>query len=408
MNLRSPAIAAVVAATALVAAGCSSSAKTATGPTGSTSTAPSGAAPSPSAAVSSGTGDACATKTSAALSQLANQVLATGPHGEAAAAASTVSLSADEIAKVKAMHATAAIALHYGGNDWSNAQVAGLKAEFAQLGIKVVATTDANSDPSKQVSDLETLLALHPNIIVSIPTDPVATAQEYQKVAKAGVKLVFMDNVPNGMTAGKDYVSVVSADNYDNGVAAAHLMAQALDCKGKIGAIYFNADFFVTQQRYQGFKDTITKDYPDIQIVATQGMVGPDYAGSSQAAANAIFTAHPDLNGIWGVWDVPSEGIMAAARADGKNNMVITTEDLGENVAVAIAKKQLVYGLGAQRVTDQATTEAKLAAYGLLGKQAPAYVALNALPVTHANLLEAWQTVYGQPAPADVQNSYQK
>ena len=33
-----------------------------------------------------------------------------------------------------------------------------------------------------------------------------------------------------------------------------------------------------------------------------------------------------------------------------------------------------------------------LAGYGLLGKQAPAYVALPALPVTKANLLDAWQT----------------
>ncbi len=29
------------------------------------------------------------------------------------------------------------------------------------------------------------------------------------------------------MKAGKDYISVVSADNYGNGVASAHLMAQA-------------------------------------------------------------------------------------------------------------------------------------------------------------------------------------
>ena len=45
-----------------------------------------------------------------------------------------------------------------------------------------------------------------------------------------------------------------------------------------------------------------------------------------------------------------------------------------------------VKGLGAQRPYDQGVTEAMLAGYGLLGKQAPAYVALPALPVTKANL----------------------
>src|SRR5919198_813994 len=46
----------------------------------------------------------------------------------------------------------------------------------------------------------------------------------YKAAAARGVKLVFMDNVPKGMKAGKDYVSVVSADNCGNGIASAYLM----------------------------------------------------------------------------------------------------------------------------------------------------------------------------------------
>jgi ribose transport system substrate-binding protein len=41
-----------------------------------------------------------------------------------------------------------------------------------------------------------------------------------------------------------------------------------------------------------------------------------------------------------------------------------------------------------------------LAGYGLLGKEAPAYVALPALPVTQENVLEAWTQVYHQDPPA--------
>ncbi len=74
-----------------------------------------------------------------------------------------------------------------------------------------------------------------------------------------------MDNVPPGMTAGKDYVSVVSADNYGNGVASAHLMAKALGGEGKIGLVFHAADFFVTSQRYDAFKATIAENYPGHQ-----------------------------------------------------------------------------------------------------------------------------------------------
>jgi ribose transport system substrate-binding protein len=335
-------------------------------------------------------------------------ILSRGPHGEKPTPVSKVVLSAREVAKVKARHASAAIVLHYGGNDWSTAQVAGLKFEFEKLGIRVIAVTDANFKPDKQVSDIETVLVKKPSIIVSIPTDPVATAEAYKKAAHAGVKLVFMDNVPNGLKAGKDYVSVVSADNYGNGVSAATLMCQALHGKGDIGAVYHGADFFVTRQRWDGFKTTIQKSCPGVKIVVSQGISGPDFAGDADTAAGAMLTRYPNLKGIWAVWDVPAEGVMSAARAAGRSNLVITTEDLGKNVAVELARNGLVKGLGAQRPFDQGVTEAKLAAYGLLGKKAPIYVALPALPVTHANVLQAWRQVYHASAPSEVTQVYSK
>lgn len=347
-------------------------------------------------------------KADAALASIKGTVLSKGPNGEEPSPASSADLSADEVAKVKGIKAKAAIVMHYGGNDWANAQVAGLKSEFAKLGVDVVAVTDANFKPDKQVSDLETVLNLKPDIIVSIPTDPVATASAYKKAAAAGAKLVFMDNVPQGMKAGTDYVSVVSADNYGNGVTSAHLMAKALGGKGEIGLVFHEADFFVTKQRYDGFKSTITKDYPDIKIVEEKGIAGPDFAGDAQSAANAMLSKHPTLSGIWGVWDVPAEGIMAAARASGRTDLKIATEDLGKNVAIALAKNQLVVGLGAQVPFDQGVTEARLGAGALLGKKAPAYVALSSLPVDHSNVLEAWKQVYHEEAPADLKSSYKK
>ncbi|TFB93136.1 substrate-binding domain-containing protein [Cryobacterium sp. HLT2-28] len=335
-------------------------------------------------------------------------VLSEGPNGETASPASSADMTPAEIAQVKALGATAAIAMHYGGNDWATAQIAGLKSEFGKLGIKVIATTDADFKPDLQVSQLETIMTQKPNIIVSIPTDPVATESAFKAVAAAGTKLVFMDNVPNGMTAGKDYASVVSADNYGNGVVSAYEMAKALGGTGKIGVIFHQADFFVTKQRYEGFKATITKEFPDIKIVQETGIAGPDFAGQAQLAASAMLTKHPDLSGIWGVWDVPAEGVMAAARAAGNSDLKIATEDLGTNVAIALAKNQLIVGLGAQRPFDQGITEARLGALALLGKSVPAYVAVPALPVDHSNVLEAWKQVYHADPPADVANSYKK
>lgn len=386
-----------LAALTLIVAACSSSgaSPSATGPAATEPAATSGASSAPT------TCDADA-KLAAATEA---GVLSKGPHGEDPSEASSVELTPEEIDRVKGMNATAAIVMHYGGDDWSAAQIAGLTQQFGELGIEIVATTDADFSPATQVSNIETVLALNPSIIVSIPTDPVATAEAYKKAADAGVKLVFMDNVPNGLTVGTDYVSVVSADNRGNGVVSAHLAAKALNCEGTIGLIFHDADFFVTRDRYEGFKETIEADYPGIEIVDEKGVTGPDFAGQAQSNATAMLTQRPDLSAIWAVWDVPSEGVIAAARGAGRDDLVIVTEDLGKNVAIQLAKDELIKGLGAQRPFDQGVTEAKLAAYGLLGKAAPEYVALPALPVSHDNVIEAWNEVYHAAPPAEVTDS---
>ena len=202
-----------------------------------------------------------------------------------------------------------------------------------------------------------------------------------------------------------DYASIVTDDLYQMGKQAADALAKSIGGKGKVGYIFHDATYYVTNQRDQAFKSTIEKDYPNIKIVAEQGIGGPDFSGDAEKAAGAILTEHPKINAIWAVWDVPAEGVMAAARAAGRDDLTVVCEDLGENVAIAMAKKEFIKGIASQRPYDQGVTEAKLAAYALIGKPAPAYVALPAAPITRDTLLAAWQEIYHQPAPDKVAKS---
>jgi ribose transport system substrate-binding protein len=65
-------------------------------------------------------------------------------------------------------------------------------------------------------------------------------------------------------------------------------------------------------------------------------------------------------------------------------------------------------GLGAQRPYDQGVTEALLGAGALIGKKAPPYVALSALPVDHDSVLDAWKQVYSSDAPQNLTDSFKK
>ncbi|MDF3017434.1 MAG: sugar transporter substrate-binding protein [Thermomicrobiales bacterium] len=73
------------------------------------------------------------------LAQMEGRVFSTGPQGESPTAASEVVLSEEELAEIQGMGATAAIVMHYSGDDWSAAQIAGLRDQFGKMGIEVIA-----------------------------------------------------------------------------------------------------------------------------------------------------------------------------------------------------------------------------------------------------------------------------
>lgn len=333
-----------------------------------------------------------------------NEIKSTGPNGEAAVLATELSLTDEEIAQIQEGNYTAAISFHYGGNDWSSAQQKGLEDTFKKLGIEITAITDANFSAEKQVSDLETIMAKKPDILVSIPTDATSTANAYQRVADSGTKIVFMDNVPSGFSAGENYVSCVSADNYGNGLIAADLIGEALGGKGKIGIIYYDVDFFVTNQRLEAFEKEMAEKYPEIEVVSKMGFQDEN---GCDVVADAMITQNPNIEAMFVHWDIPCEGALSALRAAGRDDILLSTIDLGNNIAKEIAEGN-VLGLGAQLPYDQGVAEATLAAYALLGKEAPAYVAVPAKRVEKSNLLEAYQDVYHTEAPDTIKNAMTK
>lgn len=323
------------------------------------------------------------------------EVLSTGPNGEEATPATELELTEEEKETIRSGNYTAAISLHYGGNDWSTSQVEGLTDTFEDLGIKIVATTDADFSAEQQVSDIETIMAKKPDILVSIPTDATSTADAYRKAAESGIKIVFMDNVASGLKAGEDYVSCVSADNYGNGVVAADLIGEKLEGKGKIGVIFYDADFFVTNQRLEAFEAQMADKYPDIEIVSKLGFT--DENGCAEVA-DAMLTQNPNIQAIFAHWDIPAEGVLSALRAAGREDVYLSSIDLGNNIAKEIAQGNIL-GVGAQLPYDQGVAEATLAAYALLGKEAPGYVAVAAKRVDQSNILEAYKDVYHVEAP---------
>jgi ribose transport system substrate-binding protein len=322
-----------------------------------------------------------------------------GPNGEDATPASALSLSARDIATFRAGNATAALVWHE-ESDFTTAVTSGVRDVFQRLGIRVVAETSAGFDPAKQKADIETVAAKNPDVMLTLPVDPVITASAYKDVARQGTKIVLLSNLPRGMEHGLDYVSIVTDDLFDMGKRAADALAAAVGRHGEIGYFFRDANSYVANQRDQAFLKTITANYPEIDVAAREGIADPNKA---QEQANGMLVTHPDLDGTYVTFSQPvGDGVLAALRANGNATTKIVSLDLDEPLALDMAKRGQTFALIADRAHELGRAMAKSAAYGLLGRQAPPFVIVPALTVTRSNLVEGYRESLNRAPPASV------
>jgi len=328
----------------------------------------------------------------------AEQRRTTGPNGEDATPATNLVLTQAQEAKVKAGNFTAALMWHE-SSDWSKAANQGALDEFSRLGIRIIAQTDANFDSAKQKSDVETVMAKKPSAIFGEAVDPDTAAEAFRTARNAGVVLVFVDQPPKGYRYGSDYAAVVSDDLYQMGKHAGDAMGAALGGKGKIAYVYHAANFFVTNQRDQAFKQTILDDYKGIEIVAEEGVADPTRA---EDIATAIVTRYPNIDGIYVTWASPAESVLAALRNAGNRRAKIVTFDLSEPLALSIRKGSNVSAIVVDEPYLIGVTGARAAALGLIhGKVAP-FLVVDAITITKGNIAEGYMHSLHREPPRSV------
>ena len=212
-----------------------------------------------------------------------------GPNGETPTPSSELELTDEEIEQVRSGGYTAALVWHE-NSAFIQAVEAGVREEFDELGIEVVASTSAEFDAAQQAANIETVLATNPDIIVTIAVDPTTAAEAFRPAVEQGVKIVVLTTPPAGYTAGEEIVGIVTGELTAYGKAAAEMLGESLGGEGQVGWIFHDADFWFTNQRDQAFKDWLAYLYPDMEVVDEAGFTDP---ARTEEIANAMITPQP-------------------------------------------------------------------------------------------------------------------
>lgn len=139
--------------------------------------------------------------------------------------------------------------------------VAYAKEHYPNMEIIV---TDGNNDSSKQVADVEDLIAQGIDLLVISPLTAEALTDVCEKAMKAGIPVLTLDRNVN-----TEVTSFIGAENRPMGVASAKLLAEMLDEKGRIIEIHGTAGASATIDRHEGFIEELA-NYPEMEIIAEQ------------------------------------------------------------------------------------------------------------------------------------------
>jgi ribose transport system substrate-binding protein len=194
-------------------------------------------------------------------------------------------------------------------------------------------------------------------------------------------------------------VSIVTESLTDAGRANAEILGDAVGKKGKIGYIYYDADFWFTQQRDKAFLDWTAFSYPDIDVAAKEGFADE---ARTEEVATALITRHPDIKGIYVSWATAAQGVVSALRSAGRSDVKVVTNDLDATLGADMAGDGNVIGMVGNGSLDIGRGLAIAGAYGMIDKKAPALVASPPVKVTRDNVVEAWKADYGTKPPASV------
>lgn len=166
------------------------------------------------------------------------------------------------------------------------------EAAAAEAGLELLQTTDAKSDPGRQISDVRNLITAGAQGIIVTPGDSEAIAPALEFAAENDVPIIATDVVP---TQGTVAITVVG-DNYLMGKSACEQMGERLGGKGKVLEVMGDLAILNGRERNEGFNDCIAEKFPDIEVISRPAHWKADEAAE---ATEVVLAANPDLAGLY-------------------------------------------------------------------------------------------------------------
>ncbi|MFD4028909.1 ABC transporter substrate-binding protein [Streptomyces sp. NPDC058576] len=200
-------------------------------------------------------------------------------------------------------------------NPFRIAETQSIKDEAKKIGVKKLLTTNAQSQLSKQISDIQDMLSQGAQFLIVAPLNSDGLEPALKAAAAKKVPVLTIDRKVNS-TACKDYVAFLGSDFVEQGKRAADAMIKATGGKGKVAILLGASGNNVTTDRTKGFVDQVKAEAPGLEIVAQQ--TGEFARDKGQQVMEQLIQSKPDITAVYAENDEMGLGAVTALKAAGK------------------------------------------------------------------------------------------
>lgn len=183
---------------------------------------------------------------------------------------------------------------------WRDAETASIKETFEAAqkdGELTFYFSDAQQKQENQIAAIRNFINQGVDVIGLAPVVTTGWGAVLQEAKDAGIPVVLLDR---GVDAEFEdlYTTFIGSDFVLEGNNAAHAMAKLLNNKGNVVELQGTVGASAAIDRQKGFVDTLTAEYPEIKIIATQS---GDFtrAGGKEVMESFLKTYKGEINGVY-------------------------------------------------------------------------------------------------------------
>jgi len=248
---------------------------------------------------------------------------------------------------------------------WKSIHAGALKAERELGNVEVIWKGPLKEDDrEEQLQIVETFISSRADAIVLAPLDDRSLVRPVREARAQNIPTVVIDSDLQG----DSHISFVATDNYRGGVLAAERIGELLDGSGKLIVLRYQEGSASTSNREQGFLDTVTSEFPGIEILSDNQYAGATTETAYRAAEN-LLNRFPQAEAVFTPNESSTFGFLRALQARGvAGKLIFVGFDSSEKLVEALAKRELM-GLVLQNPFRMGYLGVKTAAAYLNGEQ---------------------------------------